>query len=156
MYSLELLIGIGIGAAIIGIAVGFFIGRKSPTSQREQEQLQTQLAELKQQQEDYQDEVSDHFLETAQLFNQLTNSYKDVHTHLAAGAQKLAGDRATESLKALSDESTDVTGLIDNNDISTVIENDSDLDDTAAPASNDVDEDVSDQTENATGKPHEN
>ena len=59
------------------------------------------LSELQQQQHDYQHEVTDHFSETAELLNQLTNSYKDVHNHLAKGAATLCQGEGPVSLGRL-------------------------------------------------------
>ncbi|MEH6910931.1 MAG: DUF1043 family protein [Oceanicoccus sp.] len=105
MYPLELLIIVGISATIVGTVIGYLIAQKTGASNQTKAILEQQLEELQKQQQNYQNEVSDHFVETAQLFNQLTNSYRDVHNHLAGGAQKLAGESATNSLAALSDES---------------------------------------------------
>ena len=104
MYSLEIMITVGLGAIVIGLIVGFVIAQRMAPSQRSQRQLETHLHEMQQQQQDYQQEVSEHFVETATLLNQLTSSYRDVHNHLAKGAQLLAGDSAGESLKALPED----------------------------------------------------
>ncbi len=105
MYPLELVITVGIAATIAGAVIGYLIAQKTGASHQAQVVLEQQLDELQKQQQNYQREVTDHFTETAQLFNQLTNSYRNVHSHLAEGAQKLAGESATHSLAALSDES---------------------------------------------------
>ena len=63
--------------------------------------MEKQLQDLQQQQQDYQHEVTEHFVETARLLHQLTDSYQDVHNHLAKGAQLLAGNRASESMQAI-------------------------------------------------------
>lgn len=105
MYSLELLLTVGLASVIVGLVVGYLITQRTSPSQRSQKNMEGQLKELQQQQEDYQHEVSEHFIETANLINQMTDSYQDVHKHLAKGAQLLAGDDARKSLKALSDTS---------------------------------------------------
>ena len=104
MYSLELIITVGLAAVVIGAIAGFVIAHRTAPSQRSQRQLETHLQEMQQQQQDYQQEVSEHFVETANLLNQLTSSYRDVHNHLAKGAQLLAGDSASETLRALPDD----------------------------------------------------
>ena len=103
MYSLELLLTVGLASVIIGLVVGYLLTQRTAPSQRSQKNMEGQLRELRQQQEDYQHEVSEHFIETANLINQMTDSYQEVHKHLAKGAQLLAGDDARKSLKALSD-----------------------------------------------------
>lgn len=103
MYSLELLIAIALGASVVGLFAGYLIAQRTAPSQQSQNQLQSHLQDLQQQQENYQHEVTEHFVETANLLNQLTNSYTDVHNHLAKGAQLLAGENASDSLQALPD-----------------------------------------------------
>lgn len=107
MYSLELLLTVALAATIIGVMAGYFITQRSSPSQQSQQHMEHQLEELQQQQENYQHEVSEHFVETAKLLNQMTDSYREVHKHLAKGAQLLAGDNASQSLKSLSDNSDD-------------------------------------------------
>lgn len=99
MYSLELVITVALAAVVIGVIAGFFIAQRTAPSQRSQRQLENQIDEMQQQQETYQQEVSEHFVETGQLLNQLTNSYRDVHNHLAKGAHQLAGETATQLLQ---------------------------------------------------------
>ncbi len=112
MYSLELVITVAIAGAIIGLAAGYIIAQRTAPSRQSQQQLEEHLSEMQQQQENYQNEVSEHFVETADLLNQLTTSYKDVHSHLAKGAQLLAGENASQSLKALADDS-DTAPIVD-------------------------------------------
>jgi hypothetical protein len=97
----ELLIAIALGTTIVGLFAGYLIAQRTAPSQQSQKQLQSHLQDLQQQQENYQHEVTEHFVETANLLNQLTNSYTDVHNHLAKGAQLLAGESASNSLQAL-------------------------------------------------------
>ncbi|MEE8059665.1 MAG: DUF1043 family protein [Pseudomonadales bacterium] len=101
MYTLEFLLTVGLAAIIIGLVGGFLIAQRTSASQQSQRELENHLSELQQQQQDYQHEVTEHFSETADLLNQLTTSYRDVHNHLARGAQLLAGENASESLKTL-------------------------------------------------------
>ncbi|ARN76400.1 hypothetical protein BST96_12540 [Oceanicoccus sagamiensis] len=106
---MELVITVAIAAAIIGLVAGYIITQRTSPSRQSQQQLEQHLNEMQQQQESYQSEVSEHFVETAELLNQLTTSYRDVHTHLAKGAQLLAGDNASQSLKALGDDNDAAT-----------------------------------------------
>lgn len=101
VHSLELVITVAFAMTIIGLAAGYLIALRAAPSRQSQRQLEEHLNDMKQQQESYQSEVSEHFVETADLLNQLTTSYRDVHNHLAKGAQLLAGDNAKETLKAL-------------------------------------------------------
>ena len=104
MYSLELLITFSLAAIVFGLIAGYMIAQRTAPSRQSQHQLEDHLSKLQQQQEHYQHEVTEHFVETSDLLNQLTRSYHDVHNHLAKGAQLLAGANASENLKALPSE----------------------------------------------------
>lgn len=103
MYSLEIVIAIGLAAALVGLAAGFLFARHTAPGEKSRRQMETRLQELQEQQQDYQQQVSEHFVGTAQLLNQLTGSYRDVHNHLAKGARTLAGDNDNSSLVTLPD-----------------------------------------------------
>ena len=106
MYSLELLLTIALIATVTGLIAGYFLSQRSAPSKTNQRQLENHLNELQQQQQDYQHEVTEHFTQTADLLNQLTSSYKDVHSHLAKGAQLLAGEQANASLHSLTEDNS--------------------------------------------------
>jgi uncharacterized membrane-anchored protein YhcB (DUF1043 family) len=101
VYSLNTLLIVCMATAIIGLLAGFLLNQRKGTSGKAQRQLESHLSELQQQQQSYQTEVTEHFQETAQLLDQLTNSYRDVHNHLAEGAHLLAGETVSESLQML-------------------------------------------------------
>ena len=104
MYTLSAVLTFTLAGIIAGTFIGiFFIQRKGEHSQRQAE-LEKQVLDMQKQQQEYQEEVSDHFQQTAQLLNQLTDSYKDVHTHLAKGANLLAGANTGASIKTLGND----------------------------------------------------
>lgn len=79
---------VSIAALVVGTIIGFLMGR-STGSNNKQAELAEQLENAQQDLESYRAEVAEHFEKTASLVNNLTNSYKDVHEHLASGAQGL-------------------------------------------------------------------
>lgn len=86
-----------VGAAI-GLVIGYLLGRigggKQDVLRQELNDAHSELAR-------YKDQVNEHFETTAELVNGLTEQYRQVHQHLAAGAQTLCNDqRAGESLQA--------------------------------------------------------
>jgi len=83
-FVLALIIG-----ALAGALTVFLIGRKPKVDEDRVRELETQLDE-------YQREVSDHFVETASLVNNLTRSYKAVYDHLESGAYRLVGEEALQ------------------------------------------------------------
>jgi uncharacterized membrane-anchored protein YhcB (DUF1043 family) len=97
-----LLIAIGV---IIGAALTKILNRGPKPAE-----LQQKLDDTQDQFNSYQKEVDKHFQKTAELVNNLTNSYQEVHQHLSSGAQNLA-QHTPETLessqfKALSDDNT--------------------------------------------------
>lgn len=94
--------------AIVSLAVGMVIGamlasRMNVSPSRVQE-LENQIRNLKESHSDYRDSVGDHFAMTAELVHHMTESYREVYQHLAAGAQDLCSpDVANKLLPADSD-----------------------------------------------------
>lgn len=79
---------ISIAALVVGAVIGFLMGRSGGGAQRQAE-LAEKLESTQKELDSYKSEVTEHFEKTAALVNNLTNSYKDVHEHLATGAQGL-------------------------------------------------------------------
>lgn len=105
-------IGGGILLILLGTGLGYYLavlrmrrasGGKTP-------------AELQKELDDYRNEVSEHFAESAQLLGKMTEQYRDVYSHIAKGAHKLgAGDELppqVEQLRArlITDGSTEASG----------------------------------------------
>jgi uncharacterized membrane-anchored protein YhcB (DUF1043 family) len=84
---------IGAVALAVGGLIGYLLGR-SGSDAGQRQTLNNQLDEAKAELATYKQDVTDHFEKTAALVNQLTNTYKDVHQHLASGAQTLCDDDA--------------------------------------------------------------
>lgn len=101
MYSLEVVITAALIAVIIGVIAGVVFSQRKTFSVGAQREMEKHLAELQQQQQNYQQEVTEHFTQTAALLDQLSESYRDVHNHLARGAHKLAGNDASSKLSLL-------------------------------------------------------
>ena len=57
--------------------------------------LRARVIELEAELKDYQNKVSDHFSTSAHLVNRLTESYRDIHEHLATSASELCTDELT-------------------------------------------------------------
>ena len=88
-YSMTILITAGAALLILGLGLGILLGRRaSPAAQRQRE-AELKLDQVMQDKKAYEDEVVEHFADTATLLNNLTERYRDVHNHLAKGADKL-------------------------------------------------------------------
>ncbi len=75
-------------AAIFGFLLGILLTRLSLKGNNNASQIQTLEEELAK----YKTQVSDHFVETAELVNTMTQSYKSVYEHLQNGAFGLVGE----------------------------------------------------------------
>ncbi len=92
---------IGIVALAIGAVIGYLMGRSSASDTSQQDELTKQLEAAQLELNGYKEQVNGHFARTAELVNNLTESYKDVHQHLASSAQQLCKDgTAAQSLEA--------------------------------------------------------
>jgi uncharacterized membrane-anchored protein YhcB (DUF1043 family) len=81
-----------IGLLLGCIAAYLFIGRNDRTRE-----LQTELDDLNQMLTDYRGQVTRHFMHTSELVQEMTQSYRAVYEHLAAGAQHLCSDELEPS-----------------------------------------------------------
>ncbi len=96
-FSLEALVMVSAIALCIGGLIGAVISRTllPPELQKDLEsRLQSSRDELDQ----YQQDVAQHFAETSKLVTNLTNSYKDVHDHLSKGAIQLTNAEISKQI----------------------------------------------------------
>jgi uncharacterized membrane-anchored protein YhcB (DUF1043 family) len=80
-------------AFVIGALIGFFVGSFRRTPARENP---AETERLRQEFQQYREEVSDHFVKTADLVNNLTHSYRAVYEHLEGGAYQLVGEETLQ------------------------------------------------------------
>ncbi|MGB0662907.1 MAG: YhcB family protein [Pontibacterium sp.] len=89
---------IAVVAMLGGALMGYLIGRSGSGSQKQME-LVDQLEETKREFAAYKQQVSDNFEETAHLVGNLTESYRNVHQHLAKSSAALCeNERVTDIL----------------------------------------------------------
>lgn len=96
-FSLETLIMIGVIMLCAGGVIGALISKTYLPPSR-QKDLEQQLQATRNQLELYQQDVAKHFVETAQLVNNLTQTYKDVHDHLSRGAVHLTNAEISKKM----------------------------------------------------------
>ena len=101
VYSLETLVLSGAALLLLGLALGLAIGRRTSSTGQKYRDVERKLDQVLQDKKLYEDEVVEHFTETAQLLNKLTDSYRDVHNHLAGGAASLCQGEGPVSLEHL-------------------------------------------------------
>lgn len=100
-YSLAILIAAAAGALVVGLLAGLLMGRRSSPASQKYREVERKLDQVMQDKKAYEDEVVEHFGDTARLLNNLTESYRDVHNHLATGAASLCQGNGPVSLERL-------------------------------------------------------
>ena len=105
--SIEFTIGLSL---IVGGIIGLFAGRFGLSNRREMQRLRTALEEAEKNAEQYQEQVTQHFSHTAELFNGMTKQYREVYQHLAEGAEALCPD-AQHQLQEVSQLSATTTAI---------------------------------------------
>lgn len=103
MYEFSSLLMAALVALAVGAGLGVLLSRRFSVDGKKQRELERSVDKLLQQQKDYQHEVVAHFTDTAKLLNNLAESYRDVHNHLAQGASELCADETGSILHAIPD-----------------------------------------------------
>lgn len=77
----------------VGIALGFSVGRLWPGSAAKLTALQRERDAAREDLRLYREEVSGHFVRTAELFDKVTADYRGLYEHLATSARQLGAIR---------------------------------------------------------------
>ncbi len=96
-FSTELLI-IALICLGVGIAIGVQLTRMFSGPAKQKRHLSEELRENVQSSATYRHEVTEHFVRTTTLLKNLTNSYADLHQHMADSATKLASPETGREL----------------------------------------------------------
>ena len=102
-YSQTIVIIAGVALFVVGLGLGVLFGRRSSPAAKRQREAELKLDQVLQDKKAYEDDVVEHFTDTARLLNTLTEQYRDVHNHLALGASTLCKGRGPVSLERLGD-----------------------------------------------------
>tara|TARA_B100000579_G_C22727304_1_gene802382 strand:+ start:547 stop:1008 length:462 start_codon:yes stop_codon:yes gene_type:complete len=97
----NLIVAIIAFSVFAGIGIGVTFGRKSGRDSKKLRELETRLEKERENMALYEKKVLAHFSQTAQLVNKLTDSYRDVHKHLAIGAEDLCPGESSETILQL-------------------------------------------------------
>ncbi len=110
VYSVEILWAMGAAIAIVGLWLGWLAGRRTSGTAKKYQDVSRKLDQVMQDKKTYENEVVEHFTETAKLLNNLTDSYREVHNQLATGAATLCQGEGPISLERTEDN-TDQTEI---------------------------------------------
>lgn len=82
-----------IGASFaVGAILGAFIYAQFSSSAKKSHTIEQHLHKTQDELKNYQTEVTQHFAKTAELLKNMAESYRDVHNHLAQGANTLSNE----------------------------------------------------------------
>ncbi|MEM9256021.1 MAG: DUF1043 family protein [Pseudomonadota bacterium] len=96
--STQMLVLGGLTLMLLGVVIGWWLGRNTSASGQKYREVERKLDQVLQDKKLYEDEVVEHFTATAHLLNNLTESYREVHNHLASGAANLCQGQGPVSL----------------------------------------------------------
>lgn len=85
-----------LSALLIGLLMGFLLSNRLSASAKQRKQIGDKLRQAKEEQAIYERKVAEHFVRTSDLVNNLTESYRSLHQHLASGADTLAGPNVSQ------------------------------------------------------------
>jgi uncharacterized membrane-anchored protein YhcB (DUF1043 family) len=88
-------------AAIIGIFIGYLMGRRGAPGSEENRELKRELQTLRDERVRFEQRVNAHFSDTAGKLNALTENYKAVYAQIASGAADLCSSSAAPRFDAL-------------------------------------------------------
>lgn len=88
MSPFESLLITAVITLVVGIIIGVVAGRRWAPPEH-QKDLEQRLTSAKDELDSYQQDVAQHFMETSKRVSELTQSYRDLHEHLAKGALSL-------------------------------------------------------------------
>lgn len=103
MFSLTTIIFAVATSLLCGGILGAFLMFALRPQEKLNRQLETQLMDTEERLREYQQEVTQHFVETSELINNLTRSYRDVHEHLANSALKLSNAEISRQITQAGD-----------------------------------------------------
>ena len=93
------LLGVG-----IGLGCGWLLGIRKKSKRDVIIDLESRLERAHESRADYEADVAEHFAKTARLLSRMTEDYREVYTHLAAGADSLCdGEIEIPNAKTLLD-----------------------------------------------------
>lgn len=89
---------IGLSCLAAGLLLGFLLARALHPKEQQRKELENNLQQAQEQIKSYQQDVTDHFMKTSELINNLSHSYRDVHEHLATGAMRLTNTEISRQM----------------------------------------------------------
>jgi len=110
-------ITIALASLAVGLVIGTFVGRTLSGATRQRRTLTEELRKKDDELKTYQHKVTEHFITTSELVNNLTHSYKEVHQHLAASAMTLTNPEISNKLLEAGSGNLGISHAVDSSTI---------------------------------------
>ncbi len=104
---------IALASLAVGLVIGTIAGRILSGATRQRRTLTEELRQKDDELKTYQHQVTEHFITTSELVNNLTHSYKEVHQHLAASAMTLTNPEISNKLLEAGSGNLGISHVID-------------------------------------------
>jgi uncharacterized membrane-anchored protein YhcB (DUF1043 family) len=88
----------GLICLVLGALIGIAIFRIANPQNKKRREMGKKLQETEQKFKDYQHDVTEHFIKTSGLINNLTQSYREVHEHMVSSAMHLTNPDISRQL----------------------------------------------------------
>jgi len=110
-------ITIALASLAVGLVIGTLVGRTLSSATKQRRTLTEELRQKDDELKTYQHKVTEHFITTSELVNNLTHSYKEVHQHLAASAMTLTNPEISNKLLEAGSGNLGITHTVDSSAI---------------------------------------
>ncbi len=110
-------ITIALASLVIGLVIGTLVGRTLSGATKQRRTLTEELRKKDDELKTYQHKVTEHFITTSELVNNLTHSYKEVHQHLADSAMTLTNPEISNKLLEAGSGNLGIAHTADNSTI---------------------------------------
>ena len=80
-----------------GFAAGFYFSRLNDENKKKCEALENKLNDAQSEMTGYKQNVTDHFVKTSNLINNMTDSYRAIYDHMSDGAKSLCSESMIDS-----------------------------------------------------------
>jgi len=94
MISWVAILSVGI---LLGLVAGFYYSMLSGSDKKRLQELESKLKEAESSMSGYKQNVTDHFVTTSNLINNMTESYRAIHDHMSNGAKTLCSQSLLDS-----------------------------------------------------------
>ncbi|WP_444995037.1 YhcB family protein [Aliikangiella sp. IMCC44359] len=92
-------------AIIVAAGAGFYFGKNFSNNAQEKNRIESELKEKQQELDAFRNKVTSHFEKTANLFNQVSDSYQSLYDHIATSSNQLCSTQTFQSLPKNNEES---------------------------------------------------